>query len=93
MAIGFSLTVMLVMYTMFQGVSQSLPKTAYLKFIDYWLNFCLIVPFAVFLTETFWELRRARTSGRLRKRKKTIRNQYQINKPFCCKSFDQRTIT
>ena len=78
---------------MFQGVSQSLPKTAYLKFIDYWLNFCLIVPFAVFLTETFWELRRARTSGRLRKRKKTIRNQYYINKPFCCKSFDQRTIT
>jgi hypothetical protein len=36
MAIGLSLTVMLVMYTMYQSINESIPKTAYLKFIDIW---------------------------------------------------------
>jgi len=43
LAIGLSLTVMLVMYTMYQGVSSTLPQTAYLKFIDIWLIVCLLV--------------------------------------------------
>jgi hypothetical protein len=43
LAIGLSLTVMLVMYTMYQGVSNTLPQTAYLKFIDVWLIVCLLV--------------------------------------------------
>jgi hypothetical protein len=34
-AIGLSLTIMLVMYTMYQSISDSLIKTAYLKMIDY----------------------------------------------------------
>ena len=46
---------MLVMYTMYQGVSQTLPKTAFLMFIDNWLIFCLIVPICVFLIEIAWE--------------------------------------
>lgn len=54
MALGFSLTIMLVMYTFYQSVSASVPKTAYLKFIDYWLIFCLIVPIAVFLSVIGW---------------------------------------
>lgn len=44
-----SLTAMLVMYTLYQSVSGSLPQTAYLKSIDVWLIFGLIMPFLVFL--------------------------------------------
>ncbi|TRY79427.1 hypothetical protein TCAL_10764 [Tigriopus californicus] len=51
-----ALTSMLVMYTLYQGVSNSLPKTAYLKLIDIWLIFGLIMPFAVFLVLVVWEL-------------------------------------
>jgi len=56
LAIGLSLTIMLVMYTMYQSISQSLPKTAYLKFIDIWLMFCLLVPFFVFVVQVFLKL-------------------------------------
>jgi hypothetical protein len=34
LAAGLSLTIMLVMYTMYQSISESLVKTAYLKMID-----------------------------------------------------------
>ncbi len=57
-------------FSSLQGVSQTLPKTAYLKFIDYWLIFCLIVPIAVFLTEIAWELdhnKKERESVQIRK--------------------------
>ena len=46
------LTTMLVMYTLKQGVSAGMPKTADLKFIDIWLLYCLIVPFVTFIVET-----------------------------------------
>ena len=36
---------MLVITTMYVGVSQSLPKTNGIKMIDYWLIFNLLVPF------------------------------------------------
>jgi hypothetical protein len=55
-SISSCLTIMLVMYTMFQGVNNTLPGTAYLKFIDVWLLFCLTMPFVVFLTEIAWEM-------------------------------------
>ncbi len=44
-----ALTSMLVMYTLYQSVSNSLPQTAYLKMIDYWLLFGLVVPFFIIL--------------------------------------------
>jgi hypothetical protein len=56
LAIGLSLTIMLVMYTMYQSINESLSKTAYLKMIDYWLLFCLLVPFIIFLIEIYWLL-------------------------------------
>jgi hypothetical protein len=59
-ALALSLTIMLVMYTMFQSVQSDLPKTAFLIFIHYWLTFCLTIPFVVFLVEIFWELDRVR---------------------------------
>jgi hypothetical protein len=56
LAIGLSLTTMLVMYTLYQSISQLLPKTAYLKFIDVWLMFCLMVPLFVFAIQVFFKL-------------------------------------
>ncbi len=44
-----ALTTMLVMYTLFQSVGNSLPQTSYLKMIDVWLLAGLIVPFIVIL--------------------------------------------
>jgi len=55
---GLSLTIMLVMYTMYQSISEALVKTAYLKMIDYWLLFCLLTPFVIFMIEIFWLLER-----------------------------------
>ena len=51
-----SLTVMLVLYTMFQSISTNMPATAYVKFLDVWLIFCLVMPFIVFIIEVTWEI-------------------------------------
>ena len=40
-----NLTVMLVLATMFISVSQNLPKTSYIKMVDVWLIFNLMIPF------------------------------------------------
>ena len=50
------LTTMLVMYTLYQGISASMPKTAYLKFMDIWLLYGLIVPFITFVVEVSLKL-------------------------------------
>ncbi len=44
-----ALTSMLVMYTLYQSVSLSLPQTPYLKMIDLWLLAGLLIPFLVFI--------------------------------------------
>ena len=46
------LTTMLVMFTLYQSVSDNMPKTANLKLIDIWLLYGIIVPFVTFLVET-----------------------------------------
>jgi hypothetical protein len=46
------------MYTMYQSISQALVKTAYLKMIDYWLLFCLLMPVVIFMIEIYWLLER-----------------------------------
>ena len=51
-----SLTGMLVMYTLYQSISLTLPPTAYFKLLDYWLIFSLLMPFVIFMIEVFWEL-------------------------------------
>ena len=53
-----SLTSMLVMYTLFQSVSEDMPSTAYLKLMDIWLIFCLVLPFITFVIEVLWEFGR-----------------------------------
>ncbi len=44
-----ALTSMLVMYTLYQSVADSLPQTPYLKMIDIWLLAGLVIPFAVYI--------------------------------------------
>ena len=45
--------VMLVLTTMFVGVSSSLPKTSSIKMVDYWLVFNLLIPFVEVLIHTY----------------------------------------
>ena len=54
--IMLAITSMLVMYTLYQSASSSLPKTAYVKMIDTWLIFGLVVPFIIFLILTLIEM-------------------------------------
>ena len=51
-----ALTGMLVMYTLYQSISLTLPPTAYLKLLDYWLIFSLIMLFLIFMIEVCWEM-------------------------------------
>ena len=51
-----SLTCMLVIYTLFQSISATMPSTAYMKLLDYWLIFGMIMPFVVFSVLVSWEL-------------------------------------
>ena len=62
MAVSLSLTTILVIYTMFQSILQTIPMTAYLKLIDYWLIFFLLVPFVIFIIESFWYLEQIQKS-------------------------------
>ena len=59
--IMLAITAMLVMYTLYESASSGLPKTAYLKMVDIWLIFGLVVPFAVFLVEIAAEIVRNRS--------------------------------
>ena len=47
-----NLTVMLVLTSMFVNVSNQLPKTSYVKMVDVWLIFNLILPFMEVLLHT-----------------------------------------
>ena len=48
-----NLTVLLVLVTMFISVSNSLPNTSYVKMVDIWLIFCLVLPFVEVLIHTY----------------------------------------
>ena len=49
---------MLVLVTMFISVSNSLPTTAYVKMVDIWLIFNLIIPFVEVLLHTYIDYHR-----------------------------------
>ena len=51
--VSVNLTVMLVLTTMFINVSNQLPNTSYIKMIDIWLIFNLILPFSEVLLHTY----------------------------------------
>ena len=50
------LTSQLCLYTLFQSSLQGIPKTAYLKYIDYWNMFVTTVSLASFFTLFLWEI-------------------------------------
>ena len=58
----FSTTIMLVLtaqlclYTLFQSSLQGIPRTAYMKLIDYWNMFAMTVSLTNFFTLFLWEL-------------------------------------
>ena len=60
LALSLTLTIMLVMYTMYQSISVAVTSTAYLKLLDYWLFFCLLMPFIIFMIEIYWLLQNNR---------------------------------
>ena len=47
--VALALTTMLVMQTLHENISNGLPKTAYIKLVDWWLIYGIVVPFLVFL--------------------------------------------
>ena len=51
-----SMTCMLVLYTLYQGIVANMPVTTYMKLLDIWLIFNLAIPFFVFVTLVSWEL-------------------------------------
>ena len=59
-----SLTAMLVMYTLHQGILSTLPKTSYMKMIDIWLLYGITIPFIVFMLEVTSQLLRHRITIR-----------------------------
>jgi len=61
-----ALTTLLVMYTLFQSISNTLPQTAYLKLIDYWLIFSLVLPLVIFIVHVAWEIQRAKFNKKVR---------------------------
>ena len=69
-AITVNLSVMLTVTTLLISVLKKLPPTSYIKWIEYWLIFALMVPFsqAVLLTAIQWEQeRRIETKGEQQK--------------------------
>ena len=64
--ITMNLTVMLVLTTMFIGVSNALPKTAYIKMVDIWFIFSMTVPFIEVLLQTYIEHLRCQISHRVK---------------------------
>ena len=57
-ALSVNLTTMLVMTTIFIGIMDRLPSTAYVKMIDIWLVFCQLVPFLEVVLLTAMEYHR-----------------------------------
>ena len=51
-----SMTCMLVLYMLYQSIVASMPITVYMKLLDYWLIFNLVMPFLVFITLVSWEI-------------------------------------
>ena len=54
-----NLTAMLVLTTMFINVSNNLPKTSYIKMMDIWLIFNLLLPFIEVLIHTYMDTLRS----------------------------------
>ena len=52
------LTAQLCLYTLFQSSLEDIPKTAYLKHIDYWNLLVMMISLSSFFTLLLWEVLR-----------------------------------
>ena len=59
------LTCLLCLYTLFQSSLADVPKTAYLKYIDYWNLFALGVSFGNFIILVLFEVGQYNFRGKL----------------------------
>ena len=50
-----NLTALLVLTTLFISISGNLPPTAYIKMVDVWLIFNLIIPFVLIVIHTYMD--------------------------------------
>ena len=76
---------MLVLTTMFVGVSQSLPKTSSIKMVDYWLVFNLLIPFVEVLIHTYEDtLRTDETEVNHHGRTVTIGGDKEVKLGYAC---------
>ncbi len=72
--ITVNLTSLLVLTTLFIGISKSLPATSYIKYIDVFLIFSLMMPFAEVLLHTGADVLR---NAKKRSEQKQIQQQQQ----------------
>ena len=63
---------MLVLTTMFINVSNNLPKTSYVKMVDVWLIFNLLLPFIEVLVHTYMDTLRNDEEREINHHGKTI---------------------
>ena len=85
-----ALTAMLVLYTLFQSISTDMPTTAYLKLLDIWLIFFLVMPFVIFCIEVIWELRNSSNINEVTPIDTTL--MYPYNSKCKCKTIVQIMI-
>ena len=70
--ITVNLTSMLVLTTMFINVSNNLPKTSYIKMVDVWLLFNLILPFLLVFLHTYMDYLREEEDREINHHGKTV---------------------
>ena len=83
-ALTVNLTTMLMMTTLFIGVMQKLPATAYVKMVDIWLIFSTLVPFCEVVLLTTKELYKNETLMEIDEKEKKITHWLDLsgkNKP------------
>ena len=71
-AISVNLTIMLVMTTIFTSKIEELPPTSDTKMIDFWLIFCLLVPFSFTVVQTAAECYRDEHNVQLNSKKQSV---------------------
>ena len=79
-AIPLAITSMLVMYTLKGSITSKLPATSYIKFVDIWLLYGLLIPFFILLLLGLIEHLPAKSKVKLRARN-NLRNNLFINSP------------
>ena len=77
-----NLTAMLVLTTMFISVNNQLPQTAYIKMVDIWFIFSLLIPFVLVLVHTYMDSLRTCTEEKsINNHRKTINVGGTIQRP------------